>query len=73
MSDLKSRIDEIYQSSKDWGHETNRLVEIEIGLSLTPAERLRWLEETQEAFHSTATQEESATSKVPIAVPNPNR
>ena len=50
MSDLKTRIDEIYRTADDWGHATNHLVEIEIGLSLTPAQRLRWLEEAQEVF-----------------------
>ncbi len=50
MSDLKSRIEEIYRTAEDWGYATNRLVEIEIGLSLTPAERLRWLEEARETF-----------------------
>lgn len=45
MSDLKARIDEIYHTAEDWRHATNRLAELEIGLSLTPAERLRWLEE----------------------------
>ena len=52
MSDLKSRIEEIYRNAEDWGHATNRLVELEIGLSLTPAERLRWLEETQGRFQA---------------------
>ena len=50
MSDLEARIRELYRNSEDWGPATDRLVEIEIGLSLTPAQRLRWLEEAQEVF-----------------------
>ena len=34
--------------SDDLSHEANRLRELDIGLSMTPAQRLRWLEETVE-------------------------
>ena len=47
---LKAHIDEIYRTRSDWGEETQRLVQLEMGLSLTPAERLDWLEEMQATF-----------------------
>ena len=50
MTELEERIRRIYEETDDWGEETNRRVELEIGLSLTPTERLRWLETMQENF-----------------------
>lgn len=49
MSESSDPITSFYSDSDDWGsHEANRRLEIEIGLSLTPAERLLWLEKTLE-------------------------
>ncbi len=42
---------ELTYDPNDWGsHEMNHLWEAEIGLSMTPAERLHWLEKTVEEF-----------------------
>jgi hypothetical protein len=35
---------------RDWGFKAHRRRQVRVGLGLSPAERLRWLEESMEEF-----------------------
>jgi hypothetical protein len=48
MSEEKDLLPPAADSSEPWTFEANRELQLRMGLKLTPAERLRWLEETVE-------------------------
>lgn len=51
----KAQLDEAVGESEyqdDWGYQGSRRFALELGLRMTPAERLQWLEETMEEMQA---------------------